>query len=154
MSETTRLANQLRRAFKGEAWHGPSVLEILDGIDAKKAATHPIDGVHSIWEIVVHMAVWDNAARRRMAGEVVQPTPEQDWPHIAEFSERGWRRTLQELEQTHENLVKAVTSFSDSRLDDRVPGKQQKFYNFYYMLYGIAQHQLYHAGQIAILKKA
>jgi len=47
-----------------------------------------------------------------------------------------------------------VTSFSDSRLDDRVPGKQQKFYNFYYMLYGIAQHQLYHAGQIAILKKA
>jgi len=49
MSETTRLADQLRRAFKGEAWHGPSVLEILDGIDAKRAATHPIDGVHSIW---------------------------------------------------------------------------------------------------------
>ncbi len=154
MSETTRLADQLRRAFKGEAWHGPSVLEILDGIDARRAATHPIAGVHSIWEIVVHMAVWDDAARRRMAGEVVQPTPEQDWPHIPEFSERGWRRTLQELEETHENLVKAVTSFSDSRLDERVPGKQQKFYNFYYMLHGIAQHELYHAGQIAILKKA
>jgi uncharacterized damage-inducible protein DinB len=153
MSETSRMADQLRRAFKGEAWHGPSVLEILDGVDAKTAAARPIDGAHSIWEIVVHIAVWDDAGRRRIAGEVVQPTADQDWPSITDFSEAGWKRTLQQLRQTHENLVKAVTSFSDSRLEDRVPGKEQKFYNFYYMLHGIAQHELYHAGQIAILKK-
>lgn len=154
MSETRRMADQLRRAFQGEAWHGPSVLEILDGVDAKTAAARPIAGAHTIWEIVVHMAVWDDAGRRRMAGEVVQPTPDQDWPSITDFSEAGWKRTLQQLRQTHENLVKAVTSFSDSRLDERVPGKKQKFYNFYYMLHGIAQHELYHAGQIALLKKA
>src|SRR2546425_6568972 len=96
MSETTRLADQLRRAFKGEAWHGPSVLEILDGIDAKRAATHPIDGAHSIWEIVAPMAVWDNAARRRMAGEGGQPHPTHDWPHTPGLSGAGCGRTSPE----------------------------------------------------------
>src|SRR2546428_11291135 len=98
MSETTRLADQLRRAFKGEAWHGPSVLEILDGIDARRAATHPIAVVHSIWEIVVHMAVWDDAARRRMAGEGVQPARDHDLPRMPEIRARRWTRPLQELE--------------------------------------------------------
>ena len=153
MSETTRIADQLRRAFEGEAWHGPAVLEILNGVDAKTAATRPIDRVHSIWEIVLHIAVWDDAARRRMAGTVVQPTPDEDWPRITDFSEESWEKTRDNLVQTHKKLVAAVASFPASRLDDRVPGKQQDYYTFYYMLHGIAQHELYHAGQIAILKK-
>ena len=152
--ETLRIADQLRRAFEGEAWHGPSLLEILRGVSAAGAAARPLPKSHRIWEIVLHIAVWDDAARRRMAGEVVQPTPEQDWPAVGETSPAAWERTLDHLKRTHDALVEAVAAFSDARLLDRVPGKEPDFYSFYYMLHGIVQHELYHAGQIALLKKA
>lgn len=153
MSEASRIADQLRRAFEGEAWHGPAVLELLQDVNARTASKRPGEGIHSIWEIVLHIAVWDNAAIRRLAGEVVQPPPAEDWPAITDFSEESWRRTKEHLIQTHEKLVRTVAALSDSRLNDQVPGKKPDYYNFYYMLHGIAQHELYHAGQIAILKK-
>ncbi len=71
MSETARLADQIRRAFAGDAWHGDSVLELLKGVDAETAASHPIKGAHSIWELVLHIAAWDDAVRlanRRQTG--------------------------------------------------------------------------------------
>jgi len=153
-TETSRIADQLRRAFEGEAWHGPSLLEILDGLTAAGAAARPLPTSHRIWEIVLHIAVWDDAARRRMAGEVAQPTPEEDWPAVEETSPAAWRRTLDHVKQTHDALVRAVTAFPDSRLLERVPGKEPDYYDFYYLLHGIAQHELYHAGQIMLLKKA
>jgi DinB superfamily len=100
--ETTRIADQLRRAFDGEAWHGPALLEILDGVTAAVAAARPLPDAHSIWEIVRHIAVWDDVARRRMAGAVVQPTPEEDWPAVGETSAEAWPRTLDHLKQTHQ----------------------------------------------------
>lgn len=152
MSESTRIADQLHRAFHGEAWHGPAVLEVLNGMDARTAAKRPPGGVHSIWEIVRHIRVWDDAGFRRMAGEVVQPTGEEDWPKVTDLSEAAWKKTTADLIQTHDKLVQAVKALADSRLNEPVPGKPE-FYTFYYMLHGIAQHELYHAGQIAILKK-
>lgn len=153
-SETSRIADQLRRAFEGEAWHGPSVLEILDGLGAAAAAARPLPTTHSIWEIVMHIAVWDDAARRRMAGEVVQPTPAEDWPAVTDTSPAAWERALAHLKRTHQALVAAVAATSDARLLEKVPGKEPDYYTLYYMLHGIAQHELYHAGQIALLKKA
>ncbi len=154
MSETARLADQIRRAFAGEAWHGDSLLEILANVDAATAGARPIKNAHTIWEIVLHIAVWDDAVRRRMAGEVVQPTPAQDWPAVQDSNQAAWRQTLETVKQTHDALVKAVAAFPDSRLQERVPGKSQDYYTFAYMLHGIPQHELYHAGQIALLKKA
>jgi uncharacterized damage-inducible protein DinB len=153
MSESIRIADQLHRAFHGDAWHGPAVLELLDGINARTAANRPPGGLHSIWEIVRHIGVWDNAAIRRMAGEVVQPTGEEDWPRVNDVSEGAWKSTTADLIQTHDKLVRAVKAFPDVRLNEQVPGKTADYYNFYYMLHGIAQHELYHAGQIAMLKK-
>ena len=153
-TETLRIADQLRRAFEGEAWHGPAVLEILEGVTAVGALARPLARSHCIWEIVLHIAVWDDAARRRMAGEVVQPTPDEDWPAIAETSPEAWRRTLGHLRRTHDALVAAVSALPDSRLMEKVPGKEPDYYTLYYMLHGIAQHELYHAGQIALLKKS
>ena len=153
MPENSRIADQLRRAFDGEAWHGPSVLEVLEGVDAQTASRQSAKNVHSIWEIVRHINVWDDAAIRRMAGEVVQPEGEADWPTIIDVSKEAWEKTIADLVRTHEGLIKAVEAFPDASLNERVPGKKPDFYNFYYMLHGIAQHELYHAGQIAILKK-
>ena len=152
--ETLRIADQLRRAFDGEAWHGSSVLEILSGMTAATAAARPLPNAHRIWEIALHIAVWDDVARRRMAGEVVQPTPEQDWPAVTDTSPLAWQRTLEHLKRTHDALVAAVKGTSDARLLEKVPGKEPDYYTLYYMLHGIVQHELYHAGQIALLKKA
>ncbi len=153
-NETLRIADQLRRAFEGEAWHGPALLEILRGVTAAGAAARPLPASHRIWEIVQHIAVWDDVARRRMDGAVVQPTPAEDWPAVTDTREGAWQRTLDHLGQTHDALIRAVTALPDSRLLEKVPGKEPAFYTLYYMLHGIVQHELYHAGQIALLKKA
>jgi uncharacterized damage-inducible protein DinB len=73
-SEASRIADQLRRAFDGSAWHGPALLELLEDVDAATASARPLTDVHSIWELVLHVAVWDDAALRRLDGKKWQPT--------------------------------------------------------------------------------
>jgi uncharacterized damage-inducible protein DinB len=149
--ESVRIADQLRRAFKGSAWHGPALLELLEDVDAATAAAKPLAEVHSIWELVLHVAVWDDAASRRLNGQKYQPTGLANFPLAPQPTEAAWQKCIAETKRTHDALVKTVAALDDSRLRDRVPGKR---YDFYHMLQGIAQHELYHAGQIAILKKA
>jgi len=149
-SESSRIADQLRRAFDGSAWHGPALLELLKDVDAATAAAKPLN-VHSIWELVLHIAVWDNAGLRRLDGLKWQPTGSANFPPMPKPTKAAWRKAVAETKHTHDVLVKRVASLPDPRLRERVPGKR---YDFYHMLHGIAQHELYHAGQIAILKKA
>ena len=150
-SDAARLADQLRRAFDGSAWHGPALLELLADVDAATAAAKPLPKVHSIWELVLHIAAWDGAALRRLAGEKSQPTGAQNFPHVSNPTAAAWRKAIAATKRTHDALVDGVAALPDSRLRDRVPGKR---YDFYHLLHGVAQHELYHAGQIAILKKA
>jgi uncharacterized damage-inducible protein DinB len=149
-SEAGRIADQLRRAFDGSAWHGPALLELLGDVDAATAAAMRLPDVHSIWELVLHIAVWDRTALTRLGGEKCQPTGVANFPLVTAPTAVAWRRTVAETKRTHDALVKTVAALPDARLGDRVPGKR---YDFYHMLHGIAQHELYHAGQIAILKK-
>ncbi|MBZ5667021.1 MAG: DinB family protein [Acidobacteriia bacterium] len=153
MSEAVRIADQLRRAFDGDAWHGDSVLQILEGVTAARAAARPIKHAHSIWELVLHIAAWDGAVLRRMGGVAVSLSAKKNFPPVKDASEAAWRKALAEVRRVHEELVAAVAVLPDSRLYEMVPGKQGAHYNFYYMLHGVVQHELYHAGQIALLKK-
>jgi uncharacterized damage-inducible protein DinB len=154
MSETTRLADQIHRAFAGNAWHGDSILELLDGVAAETAAAHPIKGAHSIWELVLHIAAWDDAVLTRTGGAAVELRDEQNFPPVKDTSEAAWHKAIEHAKRTHEELVRAVAAFPDSRLQEQVPGKTERYYNFFYLFSGIVQHELYHAGQIALLKKA
>ena len=156
MSETARIADQLRRAFQGNAWHGDSLLEILEGVTAAQAAARPVKHAHTIWELVLHITAWDSAVRRRLAGAAVDLSDEQNFPSVMDSSENAWRRTIEQSRKVHNELIEAVEAFPDERLGERVPGKKSEpdWYNFYYMLHGVAQHELYHAGQIALLKRA
>jgi uncharacterized damage-inducible protein DinB len=150
-SEAARIADQLRRAFDGSAWHGPALMELLEDVDATTAAARPLPQVHSIWELVLHIAVWDAAALRRLSGEKCQPTGLANFPLVSRPTGVAWRKTIADAKRTHDALIKTVAALPDSRLGDRVPGKR---YDFYHLLHGVVQHELYHAGQIAILKKA
>lgn len=156
MPETARISDQLRRAFQGEAWHGDSLVEILDGINAAQAAARPIKHAHTIWELVLHITAWDSAVRRRLNGEAVDLSDEQNFPSVMDPGEPAWKRAVENAKRIHNELVAAVAAFPDERLSEKVPGKKNEpdWYSFYYMLHGVAQHELYHAGQIALLKKA
>ena len=153
MSETARLADQIRRAFEGDAWHGDSVLEILKDVNAKQAAARPIKNAHTIWELVLHIAAWDGAVRRRTASQAVNLSDKENFPPVKDTSAAAWKKAVEYLRETHNDLVQAVAGFPDSRLQEQVPGKKEPYYNFFYMFSGIVQHELYHAGQIALLKK-
>ena len=154
MSEAARLADQIRRAFDGDAWHGDSVVEILQGVNAAVAAAHPIKNAHSIWELLLHIAAWDGAALTRIGGTAIHLVGDQNFPPIKDTSEAAWRTAIEQAKRTHGDLVQAVAAFPDSRLQEQVPGKTQSYYNFFYLFSGVVQHELYHAGQIALLKKA
>ncbi len=151
MAEAVRIADQLRRAFQGDAWHGPALLELLEDVDAATAAARPIPDVHSIWELVLHIEAWDGAAMKRLSGKKTQLTGKKNFPRVPEPTEAAWREAVAHAKRTHETLVKIVAGLSEARLRDRCPGKK---YDFYHLLHGVAQHELYHAGQIAILRKA
>jgi len=150
MPESRRIVVQLKRAFEGGAWHGPSVQEVLDGVTWERARKRPIRVAHSIWEIVVHMTAWEDIVRRRLLGEAVNPTPEQDWPPVTRPSAAGWARALKALGAGHKRLRRTASSITDKLLDSPPVGGTS---TRYVLLHGIIQHDLYHAGQIAVLKK-
>lgn len=149
-SESGRIADQLHRAFYGDAWHGPALMELLEDVNAVTAAAKPLPNVHSIWELVLHVAAWDGAGVKRLGGRKCQLKGTQNFPLVPPPTEIAWRNAVRQAKETHDSLVNVVSALSDERLRDTVPGKR---YDFYHMLHGIAQHELYHAGQIAILKK-
>jgi hypothetical protein len=129
------------------------VLELLAGVTAGQAAAHPLPDAHSIWEIVLHMRVWNEVTVRRIRGEQAEPTPSEDWPSVVESSESRWDDDVRSLKLAHSKAYNAIYGMPDARLTEVVPGKPA-FHNFYYELHGLVQHDLYHAGQIALLKKA
>jgi uncharacterized damage-inducible protein DinB len=151
-TESSRIADQLHRAFYGDAWHGPAVMEVLADVKAATAIAKPLPDVHSIWELALHIEVWDRSGLVRLQGTVFQPTGLDNFPLPSSTpNETAWKKAVAQVKRTHDTLVKTIAALSDDRLNDRVPGKP---YNFYHLFHGIAQHELYHAGQIAILKKA
>jgi uncharacterized damage-inducible protein DinB len=151
MSEIKRILDQMDRAYSGDAWHGPSLRSLLDGISAEDASRHSVAGAHSIWELMNHVAAWNRIVAHRLAGEQPEVTAEMDWPPVWEASEVAWKRSLEHLAECRGLLRQAAEKFRDDQLDDKLKMKGD---SFYVTLHGLIQHDLYHAGQIAILKKA
>ena len=155
MSEVDRIGDQFRRAFDGQAWHGPSLMSILEGVTAAQAAAHPIPGAHSIWELTQHIRAWESACLRRLGSDPAQLSDLEDWQPVNDTSEAAWQKTKQDLIDTHQQLLQAIASVDDSRLDQPIISNASfSSSSVYVTLHGGVQHDLYHAGQIAILKKA
>ena len=153
MTEVERIADQLRRAYEGEAWHGPSLREVLEGITAERAARRPLKGAHSIQEIVKHILAGEEIVRRRLERDpgMARPTTEEDWwPPATETGEAAWAALLEELALANSRLRRAISLLDDSRLDEPIV---EGMSSVYVTLHGLIQHDLYHAGQIALLKK-
>ncbi|HYJ32947.1 MAG TPA: DinB family protein [Candidatus Binatia bacterium] len=150
MSEAERIADLHRRAFDGDSWHGPHVFEILEGVDAARAARKPVARAHSAWEIVLHMRAWEDIVLRRLRGEVVEPTDAEDWPRVADPGAAAWKTALAALRETHDELNRAIAAIPDERLETAAPGGRTTLYR---LAHGAVHHALYHAGQLAVLKR-
>ena len=153
MTEIERILDQLKRAYEGNAWHGPSVREALAGVNAERAHARPLANAHTIWELVHHIAVWEDVGRRRLSGDraPIEISLPEDWPPGDERSEAGWEQAKAALDRGHQALVDAIGRVPESGLDEPI---FEGMSTVYVTLHGVIQHDLYHAGQIALLKKA
>jgi uncharacterized damage-inducible protein DinB len=157
-TEVARIVDQLQREHDGDPWHGSPLTAILEGIDAAGAAARPIAEAHSIWELVLHMASWKNETARRLRGAVACMPIEGDWPEVGAPTAERWQAALDALQASHEDLIAAVKALPDAKLyeptNDTRSGPLGTGVSHYVLLHGIVQHDVYHAGQIALLKKA
>ena len=147
MREIERLLDQLNRAYGGEAWHGPALREILEDVTETEANAHPVESAHSIRDIVLHIGATMDMVSTRLAGTPRELTTEEDWPE----ARTSWPGTLEELDRAESRVCDAVARLGTDDLDKPVAGKD---YTVYVMVLGVIQHNLYHAGQIALLKRA
>ena len=155
-TEIDRIADQLRRMYEGEAWHGPCVLESLRGISAAQAAARPMPNTHSIYELTHHIGAWIGEVRSRLLGNRPGEPPEGDYPAAdTSVDEAAWNAVLNRLATHHTDLLATLSAFDPARLDEAVdptvpPERRQ---TFYVLLHGLVQHNAYHAGQIMLLRR-
>lgn len=157
MLELDRIIDQLEREHGGDPWHGSPLSRILDGITWQQAAAKPLKHAHSIWELVLHLAAWKNEVRNRLTGAAAGEPEAGDWPAVGEPSAERWAQARERLETAHRLLVSGIKAFPEENLHlpindsrDQEPGAGLTHHQ---QLLGILQHDVYHAGQIAILKK-
>ena len=157
MAEIARLFDQFRRAFDDEPWAGPSLLATLADLPAAQAAHYPVGNAHSMWEIVRHFMAWaDVAGRRPVANTQLQISDQEDLP--TQPAEADWQAALFALRVAHEQLLGVAAPLNDAALARPISAifgaPQGPGATAYVMLHGVAQHYLYHAGQLALLRKA
>ncbi len=153
MQQTEMIADQLERAYRGDAWYGPSVLAALEDVDAAMAAARPLEGAHSIHEIVVHLTAWTREVTRRLRVGVAQDPEMGDWPR----ADGDWDAARAALDAANAELITAIRAMSPAQLDDRIGDARDRALGSgvsrYVTLHGLVQHHAYHAGQISLLKK-
>ena len=140
------LAN-LDEAYERKAWHGTNLRGALRGLTIPQLTWRPEEGRNSIWELAGHAAYWKYAVRRRLTGEKRGSFPLKGsnfFPQPERANEEGWREVLAVLDGAHRSLREAVANLPAAALAD--PKKVRT-------IYGVAAHDLYHTGQIQLLKR-
>lgn len=147
MSELANLVDEIQEMTHGHPWHGLSMAEILSDLSAEEATAKPFPGLHSIRELILHIAGWQEVFFIRLQGNQASEPPEGDFP--AEPAD--WPASLAKFEDSNRRFLAVVSGFSDASLDAKVAGKD---YTVGFMLHGLVSHCVYHSGQISLLKKA
>lgn len=152
MTEPKELARLVRQAVSGPMWHGPSIDEALSGLNYVAANSRPVPGAHSPWELALHIASWADIARLRLGERVIpDPSRAKDWPPVPAPSPSAWRQAVEQIGSAYDALATHLEWMKPEDLQRIVPGRD---YTVETMVRGVIEHGVYHAGQVAILKKA
>jgi uncharacterized damage-inducible protein DinB len=155
------LVDLYESCFRGEpmAWHASSTMPLLKDITAERASKHPIEGAHSIWEIINHLPVYEESAIKALeGGKFPMFMDGEEWPARKDYSEEAWICSVKLLEDVHDRFVDAIREFDVNRfgelidMDNRWPEPWQST-TYYQFLNGMLHHKVYHTAQIALLKK-
>lgn len=153
MSEVGMLLRLLDESYEKSAWQGPNLRGALRGVTAGQAAWRPAPGRHNVWELVLHAAYWKYAVRRMLTGEKRGAFGEKgsNWfERPVSATERAWREDLARLDEEHRRLRAAVAGLSKAALRRKPRGSRRTTDT---LVYGAASHDVYHTGQIQILKR-
>jgi hypothetical protein len=149
-----QLQTLIEEAFEKRAWHGTNLRGSLRGVSAREAAWRPAPGRHNVWELAVHAAYWKYAVRRRLTGAARGsfPYPGSNWFRRPDGTAReaDWKRDVALLVAEHRKLRAAIARLRDADLGRRAEGSRQ---TTGFVVRGAAAHDLYHAGQIQLLKR-
>lgn len=158
MREAERLADLVERVVEGDPWHGSNVLTVLAGLSAIDAARHPVEGAHSIWELVLHMTGWCDEVRARLGGAPAAEPACGDWPVVHDVSPAAWAAATAQFVASHRELAAAIRRAGDGVLETPVRDPRNPptgtGLSHYLTLHGAVHHTVYHAGQIALLRRA
>jgi len=149
-TEVQNITRLMQNVFNGSAWHGPSVLKILEEV-GEDDAFRKFENIHTIAELVVHMTAWKKFALERVSGNQRYEVSEQEeWKEITSGDRKDWNNIKSNLTTIHNELIGSLSKITDQKLSELV---ENKAYDFYTLLHGVIQHDIYHAGQISLLKK-
>lgn len=150
-SEMVYIANLIKRTVTGPTWHGPALDDVLNGVTAAQAASRQLSSAHSIWELTLHAAAWAEIARDRLRGERIgDPSHEEDWPPVGATDEPAWVAAVTRLRDAYRALAHDARHVDDAIMHEKMNGLE---YSRWVLLHGVVEHGIYHAGQIALLKK-
>ena len=151
-TETDRIARQLEKAFDKQPWYGSSVVAILKEVEPSTVHQR-IGQAHTICELVLHMTAWRTFVIRRIAGDATyNVSDELNFPKPSTLPD-AWPKAIKALEDNQRELLSSIKKFPPERLAELVPGASHN-YTWYTLLHGIIHHDIYHLGQIALLRKA
>lgn len=150
MKELELILKQLESTYAGAPWHGPSFRTVIRGITPELASTRVPGVTHTIWELVGHMQGWSDVVIRRLQGAPISEPIDGDFPEPLALTAAAWKEALKRFDASMVELRQAVSVLTPSALNRPVPGRQTPINE---MLHGIIWHNIYHTGQIAVLKK-
>jgi hypothetical protein len=155
--EKKQLLGLVDEAFQGPAWHGPNLRSTLRGVDAQEALWRPAKVRHNIWELTVHAAYWKFTVTRRLTGNRIDFQEKgknwfvRDGAKLAKGeAAKRWKNDLQFLARTHADLRNAIEHLDKADLNRTARGSRQTAIR---NVIGVAMHDVYHAGQIQLLRK-
>lgn len=152
-AELKHIRAMLKNNWDGSMWYGNNLSSVLKGIDAEKAFQKPTAGSHNIYELAVHLLCWRTFVIEMLKGNAaykVEINSEQDWPKVYEQTAITWSEAQSQLEKSQTELMNLLDAFDESKLGELVAGRDFKYH---VLLNGVLHHDIYHSGQIAILKK-
>lgn len=152
-----KLITELKKVIDGDPWYGSSLKSIFKGVDSFRAVKRISANSHSIAEIALHMLAWNEEVASRLVGSKPQAPQRGDWQIIEKLDKDEWNNIVQKIFKEHARIEKLVASLSIEKLEEQV-GKDRNpalgtGINYREMLVGLMEHNVYHGGQIALLKK-